>query len=204
MDEINDPTGGTPEPVDHQVRVIVTNPGDGLGSVAVTFSAGTVTNNCPAVLAPGATCTVDANHTAEISSVSIAVQPGDFSIFEGFGRACSGTQSECTIPTVETTVTLHVDVVFNLRVARIDFTPDPLTVASGAQASVQAAASADAQGTVPVEAAVFTWETSNAGVATVQGGAAGAATVSGVASGAAWIRATARNTKDSVRVVVGG
>lgn len=203
--DITDPTGHE-EPSDHEIRIALTNIGDGTGGVAVTFSAGTVTDQCPARLAPGESCIVDATHTSTISSASIAAQAGDLSIFAGFGGDCNGTVSECTISTMEQSVALEVEVTFDLGIARIDFAPDSLIVGVGAETSVMAEALADAEGTVLVEGAEFTWETSDPAVAgvTATGETGGTAIVSGVASGEAWIRVTARNGTDSLRVVVGG
>jgi hypothetical protein len=203
-EKISDPNGGGQEPVDHKARVVVTNAGDGAGEVTVTFPAGTVTNGCDDVLEAGDTCTVDAEHTAAIGSVSILAGPGDFSAFVRYGGDCSGTALSCTLGIAETTVAFAVEVVFDLRVARIDFNPDPMALAVGAEGSVTAAAFADPAGAVGVPEATFTWTSSNASVATVQGGTGGSATVTGVAAGQAWIRAAARNGRDSVRVVVGG
>ena len=202
--DISDPTGGTPEPVDHKVNVVVTNAGDGAGAVAVTFPAGAVTNGCSDSLGPGETCTVQVTHTAAIPSASIQAQPDDFSMFVRFGGDCGGTQTQCTISIAETTVTVSVEVVFDLGVARIDFQPDPMVLAVGADGSLTAAAFADAEGDLPVAAATFTWQSSDQGIATVRAEAGGSATVSGVATGEAWIRAAARNGRDSVKVVVGG
>lgn len=198
-----DPTGGVPEPVDHEVHVIATNAGDGAGRVVVTVPAGTV-KPCPALLGPGQTCTVEVTHTAAIPSATIVADPDDFSMFVRFSGDCGGTEPECTISMNEQSVTIILGVVFDLGVARIDFQPDPMTLAVGAEGSLVAAAFADADGNRPVPGATFTWESSDAGVTTVRGEAGASATVSGVASGEAWIRATARNGTDSVRVVVGG
>jgi hypothetical protein len=202
---ISDPNGGGgQEPVDHEASLVVTNVGDGVGSVAVRFAAGAVTDGCRNDLDPGESCTVAVEHTAAISSVSVSVEPGDFSTFGGFGDDCTGTTPQCTISWSETTINLSVDVAFDLGVARIDFQPDTVRIAAGADATLVAAAFADPAGTRPVAQAAFTWESSNAAIASVESGTGGAATVSGRAAGVAWIRATARNGTDSVKVVVGG
>lgn len=113
--DIQDPTGGTPEPVDHKARVIVVNNGNGVGEVVVSFPAGTVTNGCADVLEPGDSCTVEVEHTREIPSATVLAQPGDLSIFGGFGGDCSrATSSQCTIQISEPSVTLSISVRFDL------------------------------------------------------------------------------------------
>ncbi len=69
--------------------------------------------------------------------------------------------------------------------------------------NLSAAAYADLTQTLEVEAAEFTWSSSDLAVASVTtSNPSSAVTVSGVTPGQAWIRATARATTDSVLVVV--
>lgn len=195
---------GIEEPDEWTVRVHLSNVGDGFGTVVVTFSAGEVDNPCPEPLGPDQSCTVEAQHTSAISRVDIDVDPGASSDFKGYSGACSG-DGECVIQVAgESDISYDIQVDLELVVNRIDFDPDPVAVAAGADASVTASAWADDEGTVPVENADFTWSSADPAVATVEATTSAGATVSGGQTGETWIRAASRGTTDSVRVVVGG
>lgn len=204
VDAGGDPVTGTPEPEDFLVQLAITNPGDGSGTVVTDFSAGTVTDGCPAVIGPDVTCTRSAEHTSRIASISVEAEPEPDSDFAGYGGICSGTESECTISVpMETTVQLTVEASFLLNVRRIDIVPEGDTIAVGGDVSLSATAYADTEGTREVEQAEFTWSSSDPGVAAVSPTGPGSTTnVSGIGAGEAWIRATARQKTDSVKVVV--
>lgn len=108
-----------PEPESFEVRVTVTNPGNGSGTVAISFSAGEVSDECP-VLGPGESCTRTATHTSRITGVALDADPAPGSRFVTYAGACSASADdpECELDVPgETTVELNVDAVFDTEVS---------------------------------------------------------------------------------------
>lgn len=204
--EPSNPTGPNPEPQEFKVSLTITNTGDGHGTVDVGLSGGSVgSDSCTSILGPDESCTVLAEHTERIESMTVTAEPEPYSRFASYSRGCMDSDPVCTVVTpMEQSSSISVDLAYQLVVAVVEFSPDPVQVAPGGDLALSASAYSDEARSRPVEAAQFTWESSNESVVTIAPQDAATAIVTGHQAGEAWIRATAREKTDSVQVVVGG
>ena len=108
------PVGGPGELEDiFNVTVVITNVGNGVGTVQVVFSIGTTQQPCPAALGPGESCSPFVESFFKVESVTLEAQPGEGSEFVGWDEDCTGTDGECTI--INDLVELDIRFVVNVR-----------------------------------------------------------------------------------------
>lgn len=111
------PVGGPGELEDmFNVTVVITNVGNGVGTVEVVFSIGTTQAPCPAALGPGESCSPFVESFFKVESVTLEAQAGEGSEFVGWDEDCTGNDGECTIinDLVELDIRFEVNVRFDL------------------------------------------------------------------------------------------
>ena len=111
------PVGGPGELSDvFNVTVVITNVGNGVGTVDVQFSIGTTQQPCPAALGPGESCSPFVESFFKVESVTLGADPAAGSGFVSWDGNCTGTDDECTIiiDLVELDIRFEVQVQFDL------------------------------------------------------------------------------------------